>query len=1448
MLSLWHKSEEAASQRAAIAASPRKISQLDDTEENPRSAKRARRDQPERAAAVTKFKPVTDRQRAQLIGQIELCDMLASFDDWHGELRLATVWLSVTIFAEFSTFLTAVVLRFTEAERDFGLRLALPGRRCSLLVLEDAADHASHIAALSEASALNIAFVHESITSHDWTRHVLSHDLLVLHAAALVALLERGVAFPQHFSLIALEVGQDGETFRHLSNVLRTTASQVSLLPRLFVARLQKRSADPYQEALQNDSLAKLFKCSIWEEEHHCQHPRIELVQLPNGLKHLPTRLTREILVRDGDHILSSYYVMAEEVLQTLGPCAADLFWKAQQPEIHALVGSQHGEGSMARDLASFIQDYLAPVPLLDGPDMNVTPKLLELVHRMKARHEVNTQGPVVFARNYSIASALNSVFIALAVNQVKVVVLSDLLEVEGSFSMGICLGLPDDALSYAKCLSLVSNGGSLMLLISDAAAERRTAVAYAHLAERMANWLPYFKTVESAIAPTALYHPSVMSQTSGTRRRDDATEDIVDPSTGSSISVESAGDVIHRTVARYAMQQVHSREFPPLFEYAGSGDCTTCTIALPPNAPLRTFTGPPRPSITAARQSACFALCRLLRELGQLDPRDLPRTTVAQAYRSPMPCDGRPDLNMAFHRYPRQCVVFWDYTLSRHMLYAAVLRIDRNGYKPMLFLTRAPLPTIPTFRLFFEGTPATIDILNDTSPMTVSEEQLEMLHVYTLRILRGMANKSFSASAASMSYFVAPLPEGDGQLSVDRIPWETELRPATLGWVTAVPDSIGSLSDEALQDIVVQDRWGEFTRRFYVIGLRRDLSPLSRPPPDALGVQYESFKEQYEAHLKDKASSSGLKDEHQPMFEVDRLPGLINRLVPAVRSMPPEVAPPKFLIPEVCAKFVVSARTFKTAQLLPSLVRCVEDVFMTKMLNHAFFNNEISELHLLTAISCPSLCGENNYDRLELLGDAVLKWLSSCALLVRYPDLTEGQLHTERQKIISNATLTKAACESGLPAFILSRPLSVKSWLPPGSEFEQPRPKPLSAEDASDPTKLAAYQNSIQRQEKGDAMARARRLQDSSEHVLGDKVIADVTEAIIGAAFLSGGKNLVLRVASRLSVPLEDYITANSSNGIQSFHIAASTSASLHLDTSQILNALVGREIKHPRIVAQAFNYPGPSIAKGNTYQRLEFVGDAILDMLVVRRLWQHEQLDQEALTLLKAAMVENRTLAALCVRTGLHDHIVQHVPSVRDRVQTYCHALQLAHDAEHALAQSEDRAPAQYWLELDFPKLLSDVVEAVIGALFISENCDLGAVEAFFEAVMVPFYDEYIRLDTLSPHPTSILLKIIEASSCQSFDIKKTILGPSHHRNDVFVHGLLLGTATASTVATAARKACIAALDTLQRDKGFLRRACDCKATQLQARQMKNVEKSKASKSRKGGKKAATGQPSQL
>ena len=61
-------------------------------------------------------------------------------------------------------------------------------------------------------------------------------------------------------------------------------------------------------------------------------------------------------------------------------------------------------------------------------------------------------------------------------------------------------------------------------------------------------------------------------------------------------------------------------------------------------------------------------------------------------------------------------------------------------------------------------------------------------------------------------------------------------------------------------------------------------------------------------------------------------------------------------------------------------------------------------------ALTAPFANPDWNYERLENLGDALLKYTVSVHLFLKYPRLHEGQLSTLRMQMVSNAWLHKRA------------------------------------------------------------------------------------------------------------------------------------------------------------------------------------------------------------------------------------------------------------------------------------------------------------------------------------------------------------------------------------------------------------------------------------------------------
>ena len=144
---------------------------------------------------------------------------------------------------------------------------------------------------------------------------------------------------------------------------------------------------------------------------------------------------------------------------------------------------------------------------------------------------------------------------------------------------------------------------------------------------------------------------------------------------------------------------------------------------------------------------------------------------------------------------------------------------------------------------------------------------------------------------------------------------------------------------------------------------------------------------------------------------------------------------------------------------------------------------------------------------------------------------------------------------------------------------------------------------------------------------------------------------------------------------------------------------------------------------------------------------------------------MVSNAALAAVCVWSGLHEHLLFESKTLEENIRAYACELGEKQLAEYEQAESEGRRPGQYWIEIEPPKALSDVVESILGAVYVSDNFSPIGAETFFDKVLAPFYDRHITLHTLSHHPTKVLFELLQSQGCQNFELVKESIEPDYN-----------------------------------------------------------------------------------
>ena len=120
-------------------------------------------------------------------------------------------------------------------------------------------------------------------------------------------------------------------------------------------------------------------------------------------------------------------------------------------------------------------------------------------------------------------------------------------------------------------------------------------------------------------------------------------------------------------------------------------------------------------------------------------------------------------------------------------------------------------------------------------------------------------------------------------------------------------------------------------------------------------------------------------------------------------------------------------------ALFVPSILHRVEINMIAEDLSRNLLSAvKFSDLSLvITAISTTASQESTNYQRLEFLGDSILKTMVSLTLLAAHVNWHEGVLSHQKDHIVSNANLARASIDRGLDKYILTKPFTGHKWRP---------------------------------------------------------------------------------------------------------------------------------------------------------------------------------------------------------------------------------------------------------------------------------------------------------------------------------------------------------------------------------------------------------------------------------
>ncbi|CAF1330162.1 unnamed protein product [Adineta steineri] len=166
------------------------------------------------------------------------------------------------------------------------------------------------------------------------------------------------------------------------------------------------------------------------------------------------------------------------------------------------------------------------------------------------------------------------------------------------------------------------------------------------------------------------------------------------------------------------------------------------------------------------------------------------------------------------------------------------------------------------------------------------------------------------------------------------------------------------------------------------------------------------------------------------------------------------------------------------------------------------------------------------------------------------------------------------------------------------------------------------------------------------------------------------------------------------------------------------------------------AFTHPSNFANRAtDCYERLEFLGDAILDFLVTRHIFVNysQKITPGRVTDIRQDLSNNGRLAYILVACGLHTKILHNSTTLFGHITSYAGDENLFPE-NHSTVQYLSKDLDQ-WADTTAPKALADVFEALVGAVFLDSANSLQTVWDVFEPLLRNYIDRSIICPNLNP-----------------------------------------------------------------------------------------------------------------
>ncbi|KAI1428743.1 RNase3 domain-containing protein [Xylaria sp. FL1777] len=422
---------------------------------------------------------------------------------------------------------------------------------------------------------------------------------------------------------------------------------------------------------------------------------------------------------------------------------------------------------------------------------------------------------------------------------------------------------------------------------------------------------------------------------------------------------------------------------------------------------------------------------------------------------------------------------------------------------------------------------------------------------------------------------------------------------------------------------------------------------------------------------------------------------------------------------------------------VVPSILHMFEIHLMAEELCHTVLEEVgFSDISLVvTAISSRAAGERTDYERLEFLGDSILKLLATVSVLIQRPNYPEGYLSAMKDRVVSNSRLCRASVEKGLDSFILTESFKAVKW----------RPLYIQNFLSTETTSPARRQMST-------------------------KTLADVVESLVGAAYIDGGMPKAL-ACLRIFLPEVEWHDLTDAHTILSGGRDIITQPH---PGHELLEELVGYTFQNKALLSECLTHASWSqnSSADMCMELLEFLGDPILDNVIVSILWTQEpELKHSQMHLARTACVNADLLGFLVMEWCTTQEVTEICPTtlatiVTQRpvsfwkymrhgspdITTAQRAAEQRHAAEREAILDAIAHGTEYpWTQLAhlaLPKFFSDMFESLIGAVW-SDSGSMETCKVILERIgILPYLRRMLSDNVDVRHPKNKLGELVGRS----------------------------------------------------------------------------------------------------